>query len=191
MNLRRRWQVFWNGLRFAWMEMTVRWRHLQRDLLTVASAPPPLVPAVGTEDDGLLPEWRGIYFHAAGKQGSTVTVQCAPGFFLRGHRLIATDTSARPGMKTRIQGLFVGNKPQMATFQAPIVTAVFSLDAFGTDMDLDVCDPMLFITFQIEFLADCVWSAELWGDALTANGRDALPSEENLNLPADPLREAA
>lgn len=173
--LKLRVQVLGRSFLFALVQVGARWKKIVHDLhlLREVATRPLLVPA--PDDPRIKPEWRGLYFHREGKAGQTLTVQAPPGFLFMGRRLIATDTSEVPGTKTKIMGCFVGNKPQMIIFNGGVLSQVFDREAVGSEIDFDTCEPMLFVTFQVMFLVDCAWTAELWGDWKTWQEERPLP----------------
>lgn len=77
---------------------------------------------------------------------STVTVQAQPQCLFRGEKLINTGDAA--GLF--IQGLFVGQKSQLPTFQNPIAVGTYAGGVLDNELMMDTCDPALFITFQIQ-----------------------------------------
>lgn len=92
---------------------------------------------------------------------STVTVQAQPQCLFRGEKLINSgDTTG-----LYIQGLFVGQKSQLPTFQNPIAVAVFAGTVLDNELLMDTCDPALFITFQIQntTTATATWSMSIVG----------------------------
>jgi hypothetical protein len=157
-------RVLGRGLLRALLQVERRWQRLVVELRALWSARPSLPAATTSVVRGFEPDWRGIYFHLRGRAGETLAVQQSPGMFFRGRRLVATDSSDRPGTKTKITGVFVGSMPQMVVFGPGVLSQAFDPEAVGNEIDFYTCDPMLFITFQVEFLVDCEWSAELWGD---------------------------
>lgn len=159
-----RWRVFLRGIEFAVAQLFVRPARLVSDLrrLWKIGAAAMLVPS--TDDPRIEPDWRGMFFRVTGRAGETQIVQASPGFLFHSRVLYATDSSEVPGTKTVIRGMFVGNRPQMASFQTGILTQMFDREAVGNDLDFDTCDPILSIIFQIQFLVDCTWTAELWGE---------------------------
>lgn len=76
---------------------------------------------------------------------TTVTIQSQPQCLFRGEKLINTGD---PGLF--IQGLFVGQKSQLPTFQNPISVATYAGTVLDNELMLDTCDPALFITMQIQ-----------------------------------------
>lgn len=93
---------------------------------------------------------------------STVTVQTQPQVLFRGEKLIDTSV-VQAGLF--IQGIFVGNKPQLPTFQSPIAVTTYAGGVLDNEQMFDTCDPALFITFQIQNItgATLTWSASLIG----------------------------
>lgn len=160
-NVSLRARVLWRGLVFALNQVIFNMKMIGTDVSSAVTPAVLLLPEPDSLDHDK--DRRGIYFHIAGRAGQTVTVQAQPNALFRGERLVATDSSERPGMGSMIQGVFVGNKPQTATFQNALLTLFFNENALSPDLAFDVCDPNLFITFQILFLVDCAWSATLWG----------------------------
>lgn len=76
---------------------------------------------------------------------STVTFQVQPQTLFRGEKLINTGDSA-----LFIQGLFVGQKSQLPTFQNPISVATYAPGVLDNELMMDTCDPALFITMQVQ-----------------------------------------
>jgi len=95
---------------------------------------------------------------------STVTIQAQPQVLFRGEKII--NTGDVTGLF--IQGLFVGNKPQLPTFQSPIGVAAFAGTVLDNELLFDTCDPALFITFQIQntTAATLTWSSTIVGHAV-------------------------
>ena len=77
---------------------------------------------------------------------TTVTVQAQPQCLFRGEKLINTGDSTN----LFIQGLFVGQKSQLPTFQNPIAVSTYAGGVLDNELMMDTCDPALFITFQIQ-----------------------------------------
>ena len=95
---------------------------------------------------------------------TTVTVQSQPQCLFRGEKVLNTgDTSG-----LYIQGLFVGQKSQLPTFQNPIAVAAFGTTVLDNELLLDTCDPALFITWQIQNVTSgaLTWSASIVGHAV-------------------------
>jgi len=80
--------------------------------------------------------------------GQTVAVQVQPQCLFRGEKLLNVGDST--GLF--IQGLFVGQKSQLPTFQNPIAVSTFAGAVLDNELMMDTCDPALFITFQIQNL---------------------------------------
>lgn len=97
---------------------------------------------------------------------STVTIQAQPQVLFRGEKLINTGDST--GLF--IQGMFVGNKPQLPTFQSPIAVSTYAGTVLDNEQLFDTCDPALFITFQIQntTAATLTWSMSMIGHAVQA-----------------------
>jgi len=95
---------------------------------------------------------------------TTVTVQAQPQTLFRGEKLINTGDSA--GLY--IQGLFVGQKSQLPTFQNPIAVSTYAGTVLDNELLMDTCDPALFITFQIQNAlgATATWSMSIVGHAV-------------------------
>lgn len=74
----------------------------------------------------------------------TVTIQAQPQCFFRGEKIVNTGN-----IDLQIQGLFIGQKSQLPTFQNPISMATFAGSILDNEVHLDLCDPALFITWQI------------------------------------------
>lgn len=162
----RRLRLLWLGLVRAVQAARIVWQRTQARLHGLREAVPGL-PAP-PDDEFIEKDWRGLPFVLEGKKGETLTVQVAPDVYLRGKRFVATDSAPRHGMGTLIRGIFVGQKPQMVVFSHGILTLFFHRDAVSGQIAWDTCDPGLFITFQVEFLTDCTWKAELWGNWVSA-----------------------
>lgn len=98
---------------------------------------------------------------AAIPPNSTVTVQSQPQVLYRGEKLINTGDST--GLF--IQGMFVGNKPQLPTFQSPIAVSTYAGTVLDNEQLFDTCDPALFITFQVQNItaATLTWSMSMVG----------------------------
>jgi hypothetical protein len=77
---------------------------------------------------------------------TTVTVQSQPQCLFRGEKLINTGDSTG----VFIQGLFVGQKSQLPTFQNPIAVSTYAGGVLDNELMMDTCDPALFITFQVQ-----------------------------------------
>lgn len=92
---------------------------------------------------------------------TTVTIQAQPQVLFRGEKLINTGDST--GLF--IQGLFVGNKSQLPTFQNPIAVSTYAGTVLDNEQMLDTCDPALFVTFQIQntTAATLTWSMSIVG----------------------------
>ncbi len=95
---------------------------------------------------------------------STVTVQAQPQCLFRGEKVV--NSGDVTGLF--IQGLFVGQKSQLPTFQNPIAVAVFAGTVLDNELLLDTCDPALFITWQIQntTAATLTWSAAIIGHSV-------------------------
>lgn len=98
---------------------------------------------------------------------STVTVQAQPQVLFRGEKII--NTGDITGLYC--QGLFVGNKPQLPTFQSAIAVATWSGNVLDNEQMLDTCDPALFVTFQIQntTAATLTWSSSIIGHVVQLN----------------------
>lgn len=77
---------------------------------------------------------------------STVTIQAQPQILFRGEKILNTgDTTG-----LFVQGLFIGQKSQLPTFQSPISVLAFATGVLDNELMLDTCDPALFVTWQIQ-----------------------------------------
>jgi hypothetical protein len=101
---------------------------------------------------------------AAVPPSSTVTVQSQPQVLFRGEKLINTGDST--GLF--IQGLFVGNKSQLPTFQSPIAVGTYAGGVLDNELMMDTCDPALFITVQVQntSAATLTWAMSIIGHAV-------------------------
>lgn len=68
---------------------------------------------------------------------STVTIQAQPQCLFRGEKLLNTGDSAN----VFIQGLFVGQKSQLPTFQNPISVGAFAVNALDNELLMDQTGP--------------------------------------------------
>lgn len=68
---------------------------------------------------------------------STVTIQAQPQCLFRGEKLLNTGDSAN----LFIQGLFVGQKSQLPTFQNPISVGAFAVNALDNELLMDQLGP--------------------------------------------------
>jgi hypothetical protein len=95
---------------------------------------------------------------------TTVTVQAQPQTLFRGEKLVNTGDS----VGLYIQGLFVGQKSQLPTFQNPIAVSTYAGTVLDNELMMDTCDPALFITFQIQNAtgATATWSMSIIGHAV-------------------------
>jgi hypothetical protein len=95
---------------------------------------------------------------------TTIAVQTQPQVLFRGKKIASTGESK--GLY--IKGLFVGQRAQLPTFSNPIAMAVFDGDGIADDFPMDLCDPALFITWQIENVTDApiMWSASIRGEMI-------------------------
>lgn len=100
-----------------------------------------------------------------GRAGSTVTAQVQPQVLFKTRKIIAMDTDPNPGSATRIIGIFVGNKTQIG-LNLVLPTEEFLYYKCNNEIPMDVCDPALFITIQVQFTRDCEWRATLFGDTV-------------------------
>lgn len=93
--------------------------------------------------------------------GTTITAQGQPQVLFRGEKLI--NTGDYTGLF--IQGMFVGNKPQLPTFQNSIACKTYEGQVLDNEMLFDTCDPALFVTFQIQNVSagTLTWSMSLIG----------------------------
>ena len=105
--------------------------------------------------------WTVGFGPAAVPPNSTVTVQAQPQCLFRGEKLINTGDST--GLY--VQGLFVGQKSQLPTFQNPIAVSTYAGTVLDNELMMDTCDPALFITFQIQntTAATATWSMSIIG----------------------------
>ncbi len=105
--------------------------------------------------------WTVGFGPAAVPPTSTVTVQAQPQCLFRGEKLINTGDST--GLF--IQGLFVGQKSQLPTFQNPIAVSTYAGGVLDNELMMDTCDPALFITFQIQntTAATLTWAMSVIG----------------------------
>ena len=122
-----------------------------------ASAP---APDAHTGDDGWVVNLGPVIVPA----DSTVTVCQQPGRLFRGYKLINTGDED----DLFIQGLFVGQKSQLPTFQNPIAVKNFASNALDRGTLLDICDPALFITIQVHNTSSTPkkFSMSIVGDAV-------------------------
>lgn len=92
---------------------------------------------------------------------TTVTAQAQPQVLFRGEKLV--NTGDVTGLF--IQGMFVGNKPQLPTFQNAIAVSTFAGTVLDNEMLFDTCDPALFVTFQIQNTGatTATWAMSLFG----------------------------
>lgn len=92
---------------------------------------------------------------------TTVTVQTQPQVLFRGEKLINTGD----GAGLFLQGIFVGNLPQLPTFQSPISVLTYAGTVLDNEQMFDTCNPALFITFQVQNTtsATLTWSMSLIG----------------------------
>lgn len=95
---------------------------------------------------------------------TTVTVQSQPQCLFRGEKILNTGDS----VGLYVQGLFVGQKSQLPTFQNPIAVAAFGTGVLDNELLLDTCDPALFITWQIQNATGgtLTWSTSVVGHAV-------------------------
>lgn len=106
---------------------------------------------------------RAMDFAIEGRAGELHSYCARPGCLFRGDTLVACE-SKEGG--TEIRGVFVGSKPFMWPTHAIVRTASYvAAEACRGALQLDTCDPTLFITIQVYFLVPCTWSALLIGDA--------------------------
>ena len=89
--------------------------------------------------------WTVGFGPTAVPPASTVTIQAQPQALFRGEKLINTGD-----VGLFIQGLFVGQKSQLPTFQNPIAVSTYAGGVLDNELMLDTCDPALFITMQIQ-----------------------------------------
>lgn len=76
---------------------------------------------------------------------ATITAQVQPQCYFRGEQIISTADDK----DLFIQGLFVGQRSQLPTFQNPIALATYR-PGVSPQLRMTVCDPALYITFQIQ-----------------------------------------
>lgn len=91
--------------------------------------------------------------------GKTVTVAVKAQTFFRGTRII--NTGDVEGLF--IQGVFVGNRPQLPTYKNAL--SVKACELPGLDIDLDPCRRTMDVTIQITNLSDKPkqWSTTILG----------------------------
>jgi hypothetical protein len=176
----RRLKVFVRGILFAFVQAWLRLQQLRAQTLGIWSTAKLLEPKSADELIGIQPHWRGVYLHKAGRAGEVFPVTVNPGGMFKARRLIATD--GHGGLKTMITMILVGQRLQMPSATAGILTQCFDREAVGNDIDFDVCQSGLTIVFQIRFLVDCTWSAELWGE-YREDVPDARLMNEDLERP--------
>lgn len=97
---------------------------------------------------------------------STVTISSKPQVWMRAEKIVDTSPNGSAGLY--VQGLFVGNKPQMTTFSSAIAMSSFAGTVLDNELMLDTCDPALDITWQIQNTtsATITWSATMFGHAV-------------------------
>lgn len=97
---------------------------------------------------------------------STVTISAKPQVWFRGEKILDTSPNGSNGLY--VQGLFVGNKPQMTTFSSAIAMSTYAGTVLDNEHMLDTCDPALDITWQIQNTtgATITWSASIIGHAV-------------------------
>jgi hypothetical protein len=89
--------------------------------------------------------WTVPFGPAVVPPGQTVTVQKQPQVLFRCEHLINVGDED----DLYIQGLFVGRKSQLPSFQNPIPVSVYRDSMMDSGQLFDTCDPALLITFQI------------------------------------------
>lgn len=90
-----------------------------------------------------------------------------PYCWFRVSEVVATDSLG--GAATKVHHIFVGNSFQGSDLErARIGTLSRDVSMRGTfERELfDACHPLITITFNVEFLADCDWSCTLRGEAV-------------------------
>jgi len=192
----RRLKVFIRGILFAFAQVWLRIQQLRARVHGIWTTPEFVEPKSGDEEIGIEKHWRGIYLHQTGRAGTTHPVTATPGQMFKARRLIATD--GHGGCKTMITMMLVGQRLQMPVASTGILTQAFDRDAVGNDIDFDVCQEGLSIVFQVRFLVDCTWTAELWGEFADANANALLWNGDEQNavrrsasgVPLDPTQES-
>jgi hypothetical protein len=121
-------------------------------------------PIVQTIQPTKKRRWTVGFGPAVIPPSSTVTVQAQPQCLFRGEKLINTGDKA--GLY--IQGLFVGQKSQLPTFQNPIAVTTYDGGVLDNELMMDTCDPALFITFQIQNATanTATWSMSIIGHSV-------------------------
>ena len=106
-------------------------------------------------------------FSGSGAAGTTVNISTRPQCLFRGEKIIATDSGANAaGTNTRITGIFVGNKPQLPSFQANILTSTFASGSLDNELLMDTADPAIDITFQVSFVVAATFEATVFGHSV-------------------------
>lgn len=77
---------------------------------------------------------------------STVTLREMPGYRFQPGILINTNDEK----DLFLQGLYVGNKPQLPVFQSPISVQCFAATVKDNECRFDECGPSEFITLQVQ-----------------------------------------
>ena len=122
-----------------------------RTTLPVMPATPPRAPFSGRRpvvsrvQPSRKKPWTVSFGPATVPPGQTVTVQKQPQLLFRCEHLVNVGDED----DLYIQGLFVGRKSQLPSFQKPIAVSNYRESVMDSGQLFDTCDPALFITFQI------------------------------------------
>jgi hypothetical protein len=119
-------------------------------LPVMPAAPPttstsPWAPLVSRVQPSRKKPWTVRFGPAAVPPGQTVSVSVQPQVLFRGEHLVNVGDED----DLYIQGLFVGRKSQLPSFQNPIPVSTYRDSVMDSGHLFDTCDPALFITFQI------------------------------------------
>jgi hypothetical protein len=111
-------------------------------------------------------DWQIDFGPVSGAAGTTTTVIVNPQCLFRGEKVMATDSATTPGLGTRIQSIFVGQKSQRPANQGATLTAFFANNSLGNGIKWDTCEKALSISLTISFVQTCTFDCTVFGKAV-------------------------
>ena len=111
-------------------------------------------------------DWQIDFGPVSGAAGTNTTVIINPQVLFRGEKVMATDTGTTPGLGTRIQAIFVGQKSQRPANAGSTLTAFFANNALGNGIKWDTCEKALSISITVQFIQSCTFDMTVFGKAV-------------------------
>jgi hypothetical protein len=130
----------------------------------VANRAAAMKPIVSRRPAQRARDWDLSFGPVFGRAGTITTMSVQPRCFFRGEKIIAIDSSERPGYGTRIMNIFVGQQRQQLPTE--FLTSNLSSESLRNGAKLDTCNPALSIAATISFIESCTFSMSIFGKAI-------------------------